>query len=95
MPFGKYLEAREMLKQSEQSEQSEVPFAEDARPVDLLALLSKDQDVTLSELSERTGLTTEELRARLDPLVEAGLVAYTKVEDEDAARPTDTGAAAL
>jgi predicted ArsR family transcriptional regulator len=90
MPFGKYLEAREMLKQSEVPSSSE-----DARPVDLLAQLSKDRDVTLRELSERTGLSIEGLRARLAPLVEAGLVVYTKVGDEAAARPTNTGALAL
>ena len=90
MPFGKYLEAREMLSQSETPSSTE-----EARPVDLLAQLPKDAPVTLRELSVRTGLSVDDLRERLNPLERAGLVEIMSWEGEDAARPTETGKLAL
>ena len=92
MPFGKFLEAREMVKQSEAESSA---AADETRPVDLLAQLSPGAPVLLVDLSERTGIAVAEVREHLDRLQQAGLVQIIETEGGEAALATEQGALAL
>jgi len=91
MPFGKFLEAREMVKQSD----TESSAAEETRPVDLLAQLSPNTPVLLVALSERTGIPLGDVREHLDRLQQAGLVQIVATDGGEAALATEQGALAL
>jgi len=91
MPFGKFLEAREMVKQSD----ADSSAVEETRPVDLLAQLSPGVPVLLVDLSERTGMSAAEVREHLARLQELGLAQIIETEGGEAALATEQGALAL
>jgi DNA-binding transcriptional ArsR family regulator len=95
MPFGKFLKTREMVKQSDAGTDVVQSDATATRPVDLLAELKPGIAVSLSELSEKTGLTVEEVREHLLSLEQLGLVTIIEAEGHELALATEQGAQAL